>query len=98
MSLKQTTLKKDKKMSFTQQLEQAIAQLQAIVSDVESAQQGKLKPSTRARKELLVVSKSLNGLRKDLLANAKIEKAKREEAKLANPVKKEAKGFAIKKK
>ncbi len=85
-------------MSLSQQVEQAIAQLQAIVADISSAEQGKLKPSVRARKEILAISKSLSSVRKDLLANAKAIKAKKEEAKLANPVKKEAKGFAIKKK
>jgi hypothetical protein len=84
-------------MTVSEKLAQAIAQLQAVVSDVESAEKGKLKPSVRARKELLTVSKSLNGLRKELLEVAKAEKEKRKAEKEANPKKRYATGFAIKK-
>lgn len=84
-------------MTLTQELAQAIEKLQLVATDVESAEKGKLKPSVRARKELLAITKSLNALRKDLLENAKAEKAKRKAESLANPKKKYATGFAVKK-
>jgi hypothetical protein len=84
-------------MTLSLKLSEAIAQLQAVVADVESAEKGKLKPSVRARKELLTISKSLNGIRKELLEISKAEKAKRKAEKEANPKKKYATGFAIKK-
>ena len=84
-------------MTLSLKLSESIAQLQAVVADVESAEKGKLKPSVRARKELLTISKSLNGLRKELLEISKAEKAKRKAEKEANPKKKYATGFAIKK-
>ena len=84
-------------MKLSLKLSEAIAQLQAVVADVESAEKGKLKPSVRARKELLTISKSLNGIRKELLEISKAEKAKRKAEKEANPKKKYATGFAIKK-
>lgn len=84
-------------MTVSEKLAQTIAQLQLVVSDVESADKGKLKPSVRARKDLLTISKSLNDLRKELLENAKAEKAKRKAERDANPKKRYATGFAIKK-
>jgi hypothetical protein len=85
-------------MTLTVRLTQTIAQLQAIVADVESSEKGKLKPSVRARKEILEVSKTLKDLRKELLENAKAEKAKRKAERDANPKKRYATGFALKKK
>jgi hypothetical protein len=84
-------------MTMKEQITQAISTLMAAVNDVESAEKGKLQPSVRARKEILDASKILRALRKDLLQNAKEEKAKRKAERDANPKKRYATGFALKK-
>lgn len=74
--------------TFIDKLNVNISLLNDLTDDLQKAQDGKMKPATRARKDLLIVARSLNDLRKELLENTKAVKEKRKQEAENNPVKK----------